>query len=96
MALTRTAMLAGIALLSAAPLAPATAQKAGGVLKVYFFDSPASMSIHEEVDHRRPGPDDGRVQQPRHVRPARAAKQPEVDRARSRQRAGRGTRTAPA
>ena len=26
----------------------ALAQKPGGVLKVYFFDSPASMSIHEE------------------------------------------------
>jgi hypothetical protein len=29
--------------------APAAAQKSGGVLKVYFFDSPASMSIHEEA-----------------------------------------------
>ena len=28
--------------------APAFAEKSGGVLKVYFFDSPASMSIHEE------------------------------------------------
>jgi hypothetical protein len=27
----------------------ALAQKSGGVLKVYFFDSPASMSIHEEA-----------------------------------------------
>ena len=27
---------------------PALAQKPGGILKVYFFDSPASMSIHEE------------------------------------------------
>jgi hypothetical protein len=27
---------------------PAVAQKSGGVLKMYFFDSPASMSIHEE------------------------------------------------
>ena len=95
MALTRTAMLAGIALLSAAPLAPATAQKSGGILKIYFFDSPASMSIHEEVDARRPAADDGRVQQPRHVRPGRAAEQPAIDRARPRHRAGRGTRTAP-
>jgi len=30
------------------PLAPAGAQKSGGTLRVYFFDSPASMSIHEE------------------------------------------------
>src|ERR1044072_1591084 len=56
MALTRTAMLAGIALLSAAPLAPAWAQKPGGVLKVYFFDSPASMSIHEEATIAGQGP----------------------------------------
>src|ERR1044072_9838722 len=56
MALTRTAMLAGIALLSAAPLAPATAQKSGGVLRVYFFDSPASMSIHEESTIAGQGP----------------------------------------
>jgi peptide/nickel transport system substrate-binding protein len=27
---------------------PASAQKAGGVLRVYHRDSPASMSIHEE------------------------------------------------
>src|ERR1051325_11021717 len=29
--------------------ASAWAQKSGGILKVYFFDSPASMSIHEEA-----------------------------------------------
>src|SRR5882724_6438641 len=28
---------------------PALAQKRGGILKVYTLDSPASMSIHEEV-----------------------------------------------
>src|SRR6266436_3661283 len=28
---------------------PAAAQKRGGILKVYNLDSPASMSIHEEV-----------------------------------------------
>ena len=56
MARTRTAILAGIALLSAAPLAPATAQKPGGVLKVFFFDSPASMSIHEESTIAGQGP----------------------------------------
>ena len=27
----------------------AVAQKHGGTLKIYFFDSPASMSIHEET-----------------------------------------------
>lgn len=29
--------------------APAAAQQSGGILKIYFFDSPASMSIHEEA-----------------------------------------------
>src|SRR6476619_2151498 len=56
MALTRMAILASIALLYAAPLAPATAQKSGGVLKVFFFDSPASMSIHEESTIAGQGP----------------------------------------
>src|SRR6202045_4135153 len=28
---------------------PALAQKAGGVLKISFFDNPASMSLHEEA-----------------------------------------------
>src|SRR5690349_22085159 len=34
----------------------AAAQKPGGVLKVYFFDSPASMSIHEESTIAGQGP----------------------------------------
>ena len=34
----------------------ALAQKQGGVLKVYFFDSPASMSIHEEATVFAEGP----------------------------------------
>ena len=34
----------------------ALAQKQGGVLKVYFFDSPASMSIHEEATIAAEGP----------------------------------------
>jgi peptide/nickel transport system substrate-binding protein len=34
----------------------ASAQKLGGVLKVYFFDSPASMSIHEEATIAGQGP----------------------------------------
>src|SRR5262249_18063061 len=34
----------------------ALAQKQGGVLKVYFFDSPASMSIHEETTAAGEGP----------------------------------------
>jgi peptide/nickel transport system substrate-binding protein len=28
---------------------PALAQKSGGVLKISFFDNPASMSLHEEA-----------------------------------------------
>ena len=28
---------------------PASAQKSGGILKISFFDSPASMSLHEEA-----------------------------------------------
>jgi peptide/nickel transport system substrate-binding protein len=35
---------------------PAVAQKPGGVLKMYFFDSPASMSIHEEATIASQGP----------------------------------------
>src|SRR5258708_6837016 len=35
---------------------PAAAQKAGGVMKIYFFDSPASMSIHEEATIAGQGP----------------------------------------
>ncbi len=35
---------------------PADAQKAGCVLKFYFFDSPASMSIHEEATIAGQGP----------------------------------------
>jgi peptide/nickel transport system substrate-binding protein len=34
----------------------AHAEKSGGVLKVYFFDSPASMSIHEEATIAGQGP----------------------------------------
>jgi peptide/nickel transport system substrate-binding protein len=34
----------------------ALAQKQGGTLKVYFFDSPASMSIHEEATIASEGP----------------------------------------
>src|SRR3569833_273886 len=34
----------------------AAAQKPGGVMKVYFFDSPATMSIHEESTIAGEGP----------------------------------------
>ena len=39
---------AGLSLLAFAAAGPAAAQKAGGILKIQHFDSPASMSIHEE------------------------------------------------
>src|SRR5436309_8224196 len=52
-----TAFLACIALcLALAPIRPAAAQKSGGVLRVQFFDSPASMSIHEEATIAGQGP----------------------------------------
>ena len=57
MARTLKATVAGIVVvLALAPLGPAAAQKPGGVLKVYFFDSPASMSIHEESTIAGQGP----------------------------------------
>src|SRR5438105_4202845 len=34
----------------------ALGEKSGGVLKIYFFDSPASMSIHEETTAAGQGP----------------------------------------
>src|SRR5947207_3630775 len=34
----------------------ALAQKRGGILKIYFFDSPSSMSIHEEASFATQGP----------------------------------------
>src|SRR3954452_23427911 len=46
-----------VALLLAGGLAsPTAAQKRGGVLKVYFFDSPATMSVHEESTIAGEGP----------------------------------------
>ena len=57
MARTQIAIVAGIVLLLAlTPLRPAAAQKPGGILKVFFFDSPASMSIHEESTIAGQGP----------------------------------------
>src|SRR5215471_19724326 len=56
--MTRTLHVVAAALLLASPLlgSGAFAQKSGGVLKVYFFDSPASMSIHEEATIAAQGP----------------------------------------
>jgi len=50
--------LAAVGVLLAAMFAAETAfaQKQGGILKIYFFDSPASMSIHEETTAAGQGP----------------------------------------
>src|SRR5260370_27088685 len=50
MELSQRMLSAGGALLIAmATTHAAVAQKSGGVLKISFFDSPASMSLHEEA-----------------------------------------------
>jgi peptide/nickel transport system substrate-binding protein len=50
-------LLAGFALaLAAVPISATHAQKSGGILKVFFFDSPATMSIHEESTIAGQGP----------------------------------------
>jgi peptide/nickel transport system substrate-binding protein len=41
--------VAGPLLISLFTMQPALAQKSGGVLKISFFDNPASMSLHEEA-----------------------------------------------
>ncbi len=43
-------------LLVAGAAEPASAQKTGGILKMYSPDSPASMSIHEEATFVAEGP----------------------------------------
>src|SRR4029077_16670999 len=40
---------AGALLAALCATTPALAQKAGGILKIPHFDSPASMSLHEEA-----------------------------------------------
>ena len=49
-------ILASTALAAALITSPAAAQKSGGILKVFFFDSPATMSIHEESTIAGQGP----------------------------------------
>src|SRR5882757_4932649 len=57
MARTLKAILVGIVVvLALAAPRPSAAQKSGGVLKIFFFDSPASMSIHEESTIAGQGP----------------------------------------
>jgi peptide/nickel transport system substrate-binding protein len=45
----RTLAAVGVLLIAAIANGPALAQKQGGVLRLSHFDSPASMSIHEEA-----------------------------------------------
>ena len=47
--IARARPLAGAGVIAAIAAGPALAQKQGGVLRLSHFDSPASMSIHEEV-----------------------------------------------
>jgi peptide/nickel transport system substrate-binding protein len=53
----QSVILAGLAMaLATAPIGSASAQKPGGILKIFFFDSPATMSIHEESTIAGQGP----------------------------------------
>src|SRR6267154_996398 len=53
----QSVVLAGFAMaLATAPTSSASAQKSGGILKIFFFDSPATMSIHEESTIAGQGP----------------------------------------
>jgi hypothetical protein len=45
----RTAAMAGALLFALFSGETASAQKTGGILKMFTVDSPASMSIHEEA-----------------------------------------------
>ncbi len=45
----RRGIMIGTFMAMAAAVGPAAAQKSGGVLKISFFDNPASMSLHEEA-----------------------------------------------
>ena len=45
----RTQAIAGALLLALAGSEAALAQKSGGILKISFFDNPASLSLHEEA-----------------------------------------------
>ncbi len=53
----QSVLLAGfVVALAAAPISATHAQKSGGILKIFFFDSPATMSIHEESTIAGQGP----------------------------------------
>ena len=77
----------------AASIGPAAAQKQGGTLRSYIWDTPPSASIHEEATISTVVPVHGGVQQPRHLRPARR-KTASNRSCRTSPRAGRGAPTA--
>ncbi len=52
----RALAAAGALLAASAAANPAVAQKQGGIIKIGQFDSPASMSIHEESSNTAEGP----------------------------------------
>src|SRR5437763_16733972 len=52
----RAVLMAAAVLLAPLVAEPAWAQKPGGILKMYHFDSPASLSLHEEVTYAALGP----------------------------------------
>ena len=52
----RVLAVVGAVLLALSAAHAAFAQKQDGVLKIYFFDSPASVSIHEETTAAGQGP----------------------------------------
>ena len=63
-----------MAMRSACCAEPALAQKPGGILKILAFRQPGQHVDPRGGDARGRAADDGRLQQPRHVRPARRRK----------------------
>ena len=66
--------------------APVFAQRQGGIIKLSHFDSPASMSIHEESTSAADEPMMGVFNNLVMYQAGRAANQPAIDRSRSRHR----------
>ena len=66
----------------------ASAQKSGGILKISFFDSPASMSMHEEATGSALRPMMGVFNNLVMYRPARGAEPARHDRPGPRHRLG--------
>ena len=74
--------------------APAVAQKSGGTLRMYFADSPASMSIHEEATTSAVVPIMGVFNNLVMFDQHDPAKQPAIRSVPTSPKAGLGTRTA--